>query len=277
MGSRFVDVDFLQALPFGQSLGLIHQPQDQMFAAAPARSYSSFKPLFPRAEWKERADLINPRLRKFIRNRKNQGPEGSCTFNSSAGQWQFAAAQQFGWDKDFVILSAIIGYSIYGSSAGSGSMVSDSIKFHMETGGIPESGHGYTYPHQFGPTGFSAAKQWRAANPTWKETAKNFLSLEYYTVQSVEEWATALLSGHPITKGRDGHCIFDFLWDYDSNGRWHAGYCNSWGDWGDPVNDVIGNSLGWDSESKIGNQYGYALVGVKIRDEILGIITAPVL
>lgn len=276
MGSRFIDVDFKQAVPPGEACGLIYEPPNEMFAAAPAEPFSSYTPLIPRSEWKERADLINPKLRKCIREVKNQRSEGSCVFNSVTGMWQFCAAQQFGWDADYKILSAIIGYSKYGSSAGSGSMVSDSIKFMMEEGSIPESGHGYTDKHQFGPTGFSAAKQYRKDNPDWVETAKNYMALEFYRVDTVDEWATALLLGHPITKGRSGHCIFDFIWDYTAAMKWHAGHCNSWSpDWGDPINDVVGNGLGWDSEGSIGNQSGYALVGAKIRDEITGQIIQP--
>lgn len=274
-GSRFIDVAFDRAVPWGQSCGLIYEPPDEMFAAAPARPYSSYTPLIPCSEWKARADLINPRLRKFIREVKNQRNEGSCVFNSITGQWQFAAAQQFGWDVDYVILSAIIGYSIYGASPGSGSMVSDSIKFMLETGCIPESGHGYTYPHQFGPTGYYEAQRYRRENPLWKETAKEFMALEYYRVSGVDEWATALLNGHAITKGRAGHCIFDFLWDYDQAGKWFAGYCNSWGQWGDVINEFVGRGLGWDSEASIRNQTGYALVGVKLRNEIGNKIILP--
>lgn len=279
MGSQFVDVDFKQAVPFGQSLGLIYQPPADMFAAAPAEPFSSYAPIIPRSEWKERADLINPKLRQCIREVKNQRSEGSCVFNSVTGMWQFAAAQQFGWDSDYVILSAIIGYSIYGSSPGSGSMVSDSITFMLENGCIPEAGHGYTYEHQFGPTGYHDAKAYRKSNPSWIETAKDFMALEFYRVDTVDEWATALLLGHPVTKGRSGHCIFDFIWDYDSKNKWYGGYCNSWGGgpsgWGDPINDLVGNGLGWDSEGSIGNQSGYALVGVKLRDEINDRIIQP--
>lgn len=277
MGSQFIDVGFDQAVPHGQAMGLVYEPPDEMFAASPAEPFTAYTPLIPRSEWKERADLINPKLRQCIRNVKAQGSEGSCVFNAVTGMWQFAACQQFGWDADYVILSAIIGYSIYGRSAGSGSMVSDSIKFMTETGCIPESGRSYTYPHQFAPTGFSAAKAYRQQNPTWIETAKNFMALEFYRVDTVEEWATALLLGHPITKGRSGHCVFDFIFDYDTKGGWHAGYCNSWGSqWGDQINEVVGKGLGWDSERSIGNQSGYALVGVKVRDEIANRIITPI-
>lgn len=267
--TMFADIDFQQAVPYGQLCGLIYEDKNSLFGAAPAPSFSSYAPLIPRSEWKERADQINPKLRQCIREVKNQRSEGSCVFNSVTGQWQFAAAQQFGWDSNYVILSAIIGYSIYGSSPGSGSQVSDSVKFMTETGCIPESGHDYKYKHQFGPTGFYEAKKYRQENPDWKDTAKNFMSLEYYTVETVEEWATALLLGHPITKGRSGHCIFDFIWDYKSNGQWYAGYCNSWSNsWGDPINEIVGKGLGWDSERSIENQFGYALVGIRMREEI---------
>lgn len=265
---QYVDVNFQQAVPVNQGLGLIYEPPQAMFARAPAEPFSSYTPLIPRSEWPERAALINPKLRKFVRNRKNQRSEGSCVFNSITGQWQFAFAQQFGWDADFRILSAIIGYAIYGNSPGSGSYVGDSIKFMLETGCPPEAGHGYPEKHQFAPTGFHDAKRYMSQNPDWKETAKHFMSLEYYRVDTVEEWATALLLGHPITKGRDGHCIFDFIWEQDESGKWYAGYCNSWEGWGDPINDDVKDGLGWDSERSIGNQSGYALVGVKVRDEL---------
>lgn len=274
-GSRVIDVDFKQAVPTGQSLGMLQESPNDMFSRAPAESYGNFLPLIPRSEWKARADKINPKLRKCIRNVKNQRNEGSCVGNGGTGQWQFAACLQFGADEDYRILSAAIAYSMIGSSANSGAYVGDVVTLLSETGCIVESGHGYLDKYQFGPTGFYDAKNYRKANPDWVKDAANYLSGEYYRVDTVDEWATALLSGHPILKGRSGHCIFDFIWDYDEAAKWFAGYCNSWGDWGDPINEFVGNGLGWDSERSIDSQSGYALVGVKLRKEIEDRIETP--
>ena len=100
-------------------------------------------------------------------------------------------------------------------------------------------------------------------------------SQSWHRVETVEEWATALLSGFPVMKGRKRHAIFDFIWDYDEHNRWYAGYCNSWGSWGDKINDTVGKGLGWDSEGLVDRCVGYACTGVTIRDDITADVPAP--
>ncbi|GIV51768.1 MAG: hypothetical protein KatS3mg038_2289 [Candidatus Kapaibacterium sp.] len=73
---------------------------------------------------------------------------------------------------------------------------------------------------------------WHARFPQgWEETARQFLLDEVYVCRSVAAVVSALLRGHPVIVGRDGHAICYVRPTY-RRGALSVIYANSWGQWG---------------------------------------------
>jgi len=241
---RFVDVDFEQDenYVFGD-LGV------QVFGSS-LQDYEGSEPVYTDSEIRseiEKIDADGGGLDRLVTRIFNQGREGSCVANACSQANQIIQAKQFGKDR-VVQLSAISLYKRIGRSAQSGAMVSDGLA-EMRSRGIlpldtPENRTKYgdvVMPN----TGFS-----QRYPSGWEQTAKQFAGVEALIVRSVNALLSALINGHPVVVGRQGHSIC-YTRPMVRNGRRVVKYANSWGDWGD-------EGYGYDSESQIRQSASWA-------------------
>lgn len=184
----------------------------------------------------------------------DQRQEGSCVANASCQAHEIVQTKQSG---TAVQLSAISLYKRIGRSAQSGAIVSDGWKEMHRRGVLP-----LDTPEnraKFGDavmpnTGFS-----RPFPANWEATAKLFAGLEAWNINSTVGLMTAVLQGHPVVVGRDGHSIVYTRITRGSQRAKVAKYANSWSEgWGD-------KGFGYDSMSKINEaaRWAFALRSVR--------------
>jgi hypothetical protein len=252
---RWVDVDFPTVA--GVSLGAM--PREEPFGQAGFPVFEETVPIIPRKEWPDRVEAIDKAggmCDQLVTRIYNQRQEPSCTSNATGQSNEVVQASQYGKDK-VVHLSAISLYMRVGSRS-SGSSVSSNLKEMRDVGILPldNEANRKAYPHVMANTGYGTSYP-----DGWKDTAKLFRAQEWFDVEGVEGFITALILGFPVVYGRDGHAICGVRPVF-INGLIHDKYANSWGDWGD-------NGYGYDSESKIragATRYGcFALRAVVVN------------
>jgi hypothetical protein len=220
-------------------------------------SYDSAAPVLSRAEIEREAEITEAEGKgtaNLIVEVKNQKSEGSCVGNAATQGLQVIQARRLG-KKKVTLLSAIATYKQIGRSANSGAMVDDSMDALQDTGTVPlnteaniaEFGEDACMP----ATGFSTRYCAK-----FKETAKKFRLGEVLVVRSFEALCSAVLSGHPVVVGREGHSIL-YLEIRKKNGRLYALYVNSWGKWGQGAGD-FSYGFGLDTENQIRKSAGWA-------------------
>lgn len=191
-----------------------------------------------------------PGLVKWILNQKN---EGSCVGFAGTAMMQLLSALVLGLDNAIQFSGTSL-YKQIGRSPGSGAMVSDCLDALIEVGLLPLD------------TPENRAKYGNAVMPAngfhtpwpadWKNTAKRFRAVEFYTINSVEALVTALLYGHPVQVGREGHSIL-YLGIVFKNGKMYILYVNSWGEWGQGAGDHS-YGFGLDTESQLRKSANWA-------------------
>jgi hypothetical protein len=194
---------------------------------------------------------------KLVSRIYNQKQEGSCVANACCQSHEILQALQYG--KDAVVhLSAISLYKRIGRSPGSGAMVSDGLKELSSRGALPlddEANRARFLDKVMPNTGF-----YEKFPADWENTANNFTIVEHHVIRSVEGMKTALVLGHPVVVGRQGHSIC-YCRLMLKNGRYVVKYANSWGDWGD-------NGFGYDSEGQMRMSSGWAFAVRQVRREL---------
>ncbi len=187
----------------------------------------------------------------------DQGREGSCVANACCQSHEIIQALQYG-KENVVHLSAISLYKRIGRSPGSGAMVSDGLKELSTRGALPldNAENREKYGDKVMPnTGF-----YTAYPADWENTASRLTLLETYVVRTVAGLKTALVLGHPVVVGREGHSIVLSRLML-RNGRLVAKYPNSWHErWGD-------NGFGYDSEAQIRKSASWAFAVRAVRRE----------
>ena len=184
----------------------------------------------------------------------NQGREGSCVANACCQAHEIVQALQ-GGKESVVPLSAISLYKRIGRSPGSGAMVSDGLEELVNRGVLPldtEANRAKYGDHVMPNTGF-----YTKYPSGWEGTAQKLRGVEYHVVRSVAGLKTALVSGHPVVVGREGHSIC-YCRLLKRNGRMVAKYANSWGNWGD-------EGFGYDTENQIRKSAGWAFALRSVR------------
>jgi hypothetical protein len=256
---QFVDVDFRQEVPPGEGLGCMHETASMMAARTPDVQRYADNRIIPQSEWQELASELDEELRSGVRNVHNQGNEGSCVGNACVACLEYRAFMSMG-EPNFVKLSAMSAYKQFPSATGpnSGSYVSDAPTLTRNIGVLPVTGE--DYPHTHPNTG------WRNPLPSgYKETAKLFRA-DWERVDSREAIFSAAFQFKPTIIGRRGHSIMYFL-PRRSGNTWYIGYLNSWGNWGDSINDDWQYGLGWDTWNNMART-GYCCENVTIRKEV---------
>ena len=186
---------------------------------------------------------------------KDQNGEGSCASNMTASGLQniltrqgFAVENAQGKLVTDVHLSPVSLYKRVNGGRDSGSSIDTNLEEIARNGILPEKGQGFA--HEFPAVG------WRTRLPDgWEETAKLFRFSEWWDIQTVEGFVSALLLGVPVAYGRSGHAILAVSARLDSRGRLIVIYQNSWGNWGGAnANHTYG--FGEDDESDFSSWIG---------------------
>lgn len=187
----------------------------------------------------------------------DQGREGSCVANACCQAHEIIQALQYG-KENVVHLSAMSLYKRIGRSPGSGAMVSDGLKELASRGALPldNAENRAKYGDKVMPnTG------WSTPFPAdWQNTASRLTAVEHYVIRGVQGLKTALVLGHPVVVGRQGHSIC-YTRLMRRSGKLVVKYANSWHErWGD-------KGFGYDSESQLRMSAGWAFAVRAVRRE----------
>lgn len=169
----------------------------------------------PRGEWETiLADENSVRLRPWIPVVLDQDGVGSCATESATGA---VMLQRSFTGQEFTLLNPWFIYHTTSGGRDGGSNIDSNLRFVRENGIAPEA----IWPR---------SKGWRA-KPTAEayEAAKQYRIIEFYDIQTVEEFGSALLLGFPVVYGRRGHSILAV----DVVNKNEFRMLNSWGNWGD--------------------------------------------
>lgn len=249
---RFLDVDFTKETPY-----VFGDRGARCFGDLP--TYEQAEEPIPRDQWEaisEKTEAEKAGLEWLITRIMNQKQEGSCVANQTTQALELLQGRTFG--KNVVVpLSAISLYKRIGRSPNSGAMIDDGAEEATKVGILPldtpanrERFGDAVMPH----TGF-----YEKFPANWQETAKRFRFHEVSIARTFEGLISALLRGHPVGVGRQGHSIL-YVRATFKNGRANVLYPNSWSlDWGQAAGEFKGG-FGFDSESQIKQSASYAIV-----------------
>jgi hypothetical protein len=253
--SKFIDVDF-STPPEGYSNGVLLSSFDELMAAA-----QPLRTLVKTLTWEEieaacALNHVERNNRGLVVHVFNQSVESACVGNGFVGGCTLRGRLQFG--ESYPICSPMSVYKEIAPNANSGAYLPDAVRQITTIGYLPLPGSGYEHEHP--ATGYR--------NPLpkgWETTAGEFfMATSILTCQGAQEIATATASGFPVVIGRQGHCVYS-LFPVKDGSKWHIAYVNSWGSWGDVINDKCGRGLGYDSERTLRDVVGYAICGVKVH------------
>lgn len=183
----------------------------------------------------------------------NQRNEGSCVGQAGTAGVEVLMVEQLGPER-FVPIGAQSLYKQIGRSPNSGATISSALRELTETGCLPldtAANRERFGNHVMPDVGFHT--RWPS---DWKNTARKFRVSEFFAIRSVQGLKTALVCGHPVVVGRQGHSILylDLLRDRN---RWVVKYVNSWGSWGDGHGQHSAG-FGYDTESQIRQSASWA-------------------
>ncbi len=249
INDEYVDVDFSKDpkfVPGFNGYGNAERFGDYA-AAAPVLSRSQ---IIAEAEKTAAEGAGNANLIVEVKNQRN---EGSCVGNASTQGLQVIQARRLGKDK-VTLLSAIATYKQIGRSPNSGAMVDDSMEALENVGTLPLDTPANRA--KFGDQVMPATGFYTKFPGDWKQTARQFRLGEVLVVRGFEALLSAMLCGHPVVVGREGHSIL-YLDVIVRNDRLYALYVNSWGQWGQGAGD-FSYGFGLDTESQIKKSAGWA-------------------
>ncbi len=221
-----VDVELEPWLLDQPNGGLIDDPNDHSFGASFPSSL-----LIPRNEWKDKIDEKEEQgysLQNYFDYVYNQNPVSSCVYNAACRCYAIRYAVLYGASK-MVIPSPMSGYNQVAKSRNSGSYVRGAMEHLTKVGVLPSDRYKSIFKHTLHEnTPFT-----RRMPNGWEETAKHFRVAEdgWYSINSKEEFASAILHRLPICYGRSGHsiCAEDLL--YEAKGgriTYYISYCDSY-------------------------------------------------
>lgn len=242
--AQYLDVDFQTAsVQAGRMAGM--NPRIEAAGAAGIPLYEDEVNLIDEKEWPaiiaEHEKNGWPQ-RQLITYVHDQNGEPSCVTNAFCGAHEIKQAVTYGVEN-VTLLSPISGYKFVGSPR-SGSSLTANMKRFLEIGVLPldtpenKAKFKHTHPHN----GYS-----KSLPSGFEETASLFRNAEWLDINGWKPFVSALLSGHPVIYARSGHCILAVSLQH-KNGVYILDYLNSWGPWGNPVNDKFNAGLGHDSE-----------------------------
>jgi len=210
---NLIDVDFdRDAKTIPGFCGLIIDPAEM----SDAPSFSSDW-LVPRDEWKDRieqAEREKTALPFFRKARNNQAPESSCVHNSAEVVRDTMRNKQIG-EKWSVKCSPMSSYCRVTTRRGSGSTMWGALQILKAgvrgNGQLPEKNprniamFGDFCVHQNTPFISSNGRNYFKAG--WEEIAQWFTVVEWYAIESYEQFVSALIRGWGVCYGRSVHSI----------------------------------------------------------------------
>jgi len=215
--------------------------------------------LIPRGEWR---NLLreNVSLEKVVGSIKNQKNEGSCASNATTQCFEIVWNMMLG-PKHWIQMSPISIYRFVADGPNSGSTIDSNLRRLRDVGCLPSKDGpdnsdmlqqlGLDINHRLKNVGY-----YQQFPHGWEQTAKHFRALEWFEIQSFDEFVTCLFMDFPVCYGRAGHAITGVTPVLDGS-TWHVKYANSWGDWGD-------GGYGFDSEGFIsGSISSYGAWGLR--------------
>jgi hypothetical protein len=202
--------------------------------------------IYGRDQWKsiiEQKDTEHTWLTELINRVFNQKQEASCVSNAGAGCHEDDQALQFGPDR-VIHVSAMSTYHFTGSSPNSGSNLDDCLNQMRTVGILPNDSeeNKSRFKHTHVDVGY-----YTKLPQGFEETAALFKVDESYDIGTIEGIFTAVAKGYSVMYARAGHCIrlVRIFWD---GTKFIFGYLNSWGQWGDVLNEQISYGIGYDSD-----------------------------
>lgn len=222
--------------------------------------------VIPRSDWQ---DVIEEYQLNYARHKTwqyDQNGEGTCTSNATSGCLSYTWAKQFG-EKYAIAPAPLSCYKFCARGPNTGSTTGCNLRRARDTGMIlidNASNRKILEGMGLNPDHTMPAVGYRNRMPRgWEETAQYFQIDEYYEIDSIDEFFTALIMGFSILYGRAGHAIHGVDIVYRDR-DYYCKYDNSWGRWGD-------QGFGYDSLDYIrrkGGVYGaYAVQHVRVPDE----------
>lgn len=244
-----IDVDFRKQ-PYRRGL-----QTRSVTDVAEHQSFASFAdsgaPVIPRSEW---PDLIqdNTSLEELVMKIKDQGQEGSCASNAAAQCFEICWNLMNGTDN-WVEMSPISLYRWLSRGPGSGSTITGNLRQSRDVGLLPvdrASNRQKLESMNLDPNHVLKSVGYYQKFPAaWKDTAGNFVTVEFFEVNSWVELISALFADMPVLYGRAGHAICGVT-PVLREGSVYIKYANSWKpSWGD-------NGYGYDSERAVSRSVG---------------------
>ncbi len=207
------------AFPPGRKPGVRKESTNERVArskiAARCDSIRSQIELIPSRYWDELADTAwHKNRRSRFRYTSDQDGVGSCAAESAANL-KAALDERQGLPR--IVYNPWFVYHTTSGGRDNGSVIGDNVEFIRDYGVCPEE----VWPR---------SKGWRATpGGEARRIAKFFKLLEFFYVETIDEFVSALLQGYDIHAGYLGHGIsFNRYLK-----RRTVEYKNSWGNWGD--------------------------------------------
>ncbi|GIW60127.1 MAG: hypothetical protein KatS3mg087_1193 [Patescibacteria group bacterium] len=218
----FIDIDFSRITEYEK--GDLGPPPPDVFA-----DYEEALGVIDEEAWDEIIEEINKKklgIVELVPHIYNQGKEGTCTSNATCAAMNLIASLQFG-DNRIPILSPISLYKRVAPGPNTGSSVKDNVDEAMARGVLPLDSYKEKFKHTMPAVGY------RNRMPdNWQETAELFRIGEVYVCRDYRAVVSAILRGHPVIVGRQGHAILYVSVRRDNRRRLIVDYQNSWGNWG---------------------------------------------
>ena len=231
---QWLDIDFGKESKRAGRLTGCNPRTDQKGDACPLFGEVFRDKVIPRSDWRSHLETLKPNYSRHDLYQMDQDGEGTCTSFAEAAAFAALWNQRYGPEWQ-VISSGPSTYQFCARSGNSGSTTSCILKRGRDFGRVlidnPQNRKvlealGLNPDHTIREVG------WRQEVGHMKETMRQFRTREFYEIDGVDEFFSALLLGFPILYGRSGHAIkgTDLVL---RNGVFACRYRNSWGRWGD--------------------------------------------